>query len=110
MRTFKRLFPIFLVPVLLAGVALAQPAVQSGTNQSPALKISKSQFSPVYNHAPDQPRLYFGTVVRDTADEDGVGPGPGEIPSMVEQQVPQDMSLWNSFFTWSWFSLLLAPR
>ena len=101
MRTFKRLFPIFLVPVLLAGVALAQPAVQSGTNQSPALKISKSQFSPVYNHAPDQPRLYFGTVVRDTADEQSVAPG--------RWHAPQETSLCGSFFIWNWFSLLI-PR
>ena len=99
MRIFKRLFPIFLVPVLLAGVALAQPAVQSGTNHSPWLKISKPQFSLGYNHAPDPPRFYFGTVVRDTSDEQSVGPG--------RWQAPPEVSLLYSFFTRSWFSMLI---
>jgi hypothetical protein len=98
-RTFKRLFPIFLVPILLAGVALARPAIQA-TNQSPALKISNSQFSPGYNHAPDQPRLYFGTVVRDTADEQSIAPG--------QWQRPREVSPWSSWLTWTWFSLLIS--
>jgi hypothetical protein len=105
-RTFKRLFPVFLVPVLLVGVALAQPAVVNRTNHSQGVVISKSQFRPSY----DNPRLYFGTVVRDTADEAGVGPGPGDMPSILQQRVPRDVPLLNSFFTWSWFSLLLVPR
>lgn len=105
---FKRLFPVFLVLVLLAGVAPARPAGVARTSQCPRAGISKSQSVPGYNHAPDPLRLDFGTVVRDTADEDGVGPGHGEIPSTVQQQVPQGVPLWNSFFIW--FSLLLVPR
>jgi hypothetical protein len=100
-RIFKRLLPIFLVPVLLAGVALARPVAQTGTNLSPALKISNTQFSPGYNHAPDQPRFYFGTVVRDTADEQGIAPGRWQAPPVV--------SLGISYFSWTWFSLLI-PR
>jgi hypothetical protein len=94
---FKRLFPVFLVPILLAGVALAKPAGVTRINQSQGVVISKSQFNPGYNN----PRLDFGTVVRDTADEQSVGPG--------QWQAPRYGSLWNSVFTWSWFSLLI-PR
>jgi hypothetical protein len=98
-RILKRLLPVFLVPILLAGVALAQPAAQTGTNHSPWLKISKSQSSLGHNHAPDPPRFYFGTLVRDTSDEQSVGPG--------RWQVPPEVSLWYSFFTRSWFSMLI---
>ena len=103
---FKRLLPVFLVPILLAGVALARPAGVTRTSHSQGVAVPNSQLSPGY----DNPRLYFGTVVRDTADEDGVGPGPGDMPSILQQQGPSDVPLWNSFFTWSWFSLLLIPR
>jgi hypothetical protein len=109
-RIFTRLFSALPILVLLAGVALAQPALAAGTNHSLGAQVSKCQFIPGYNHPPSPPRLYFGTVVRDTADEDGVAPGPGEMPAMLQQQVPQDMPLWNSFFAWSWFSSLLALR
>ena len=108
MRTFKRLFPVFLVTILLAGLATAQAAGVAKTNRS--LGVSKSQSIPGYNRAPEPLRVDFGTVVRDTADEDGVGPGPGEIPSILQQQVSWDVPRWNSFFTWSWFSFLLVPR
>jgi hypothetical protein len=97
MRMFKRLFPVFLVPVLLAGVAAARPTRVTSTSQGQFAAVSKSQFS--YGH--DNPRLYFGTVVRDTADDQSVGPG--------RWQVPQAVSPWNSFFIWNWFSLLI-PR
>jgi hypothetical protein len=96
MRTFKRLFPIFLVPVLLVGVATARPAGVSRTSQSQFVAAPKSQFI----HGYENPRFYFGTVVRDTADEQSVRPGPW--------QGPREVSVWTSFFTWSWFSLLIA--
>jgi hypothetical protein len=94
-RTFKRLFPVFLVSILLAGVALARPAglIRSSNSQS---AVSKSQFRPGY----DNPRLYFGTVVRDTADDQGFEPG--------RRQIPPEASPWTSFFSWSWFSLLIS--
>jgi len=98
-RTFKRLFPVFLVTILLAGLATAQAAGLVKTNRS--LGVSKSQSVAGYNHAPDQLRLDFGTVVRDTADEQSFGPG--------QWQVPREVSPWTSFFSWSWFSLLI-PR
>jgi hypothetical protein len=94
-RKFKRLLPIFLVSVLLAGVVIARPAgaISSSSNQS--VTVSKS-FRPSY----DNPRLYFGTVVRDTADDQGFEPG--------RRQVPPEASPWTSFFSWSWLSLLIS--
>ena len=95
MRTFKRLFPVFLVAALLAGVALARPAgVISSSNGQ--LVAAKSQFKPGY----DNPRLYFGTVVRDTADDQGFEPG--------RRQLPPKVSPWTSIFSWSWLSLLIS--
>ena len=101
MRIFKRLFPIFLVPVLVAGVALAQPARVTSTSCSPVAGVSKSQSIPGYNHVPSPPRFYFGTVVRDTSDEQSIGPGRWQAPPVV--------SLGISVFSWNWFSLLI-PR
>jgi hypothetical protein len=95
---FKRLFPVFLVTILLAGLATAQAAGVIRTSQCPE---AKARSIPSYSHAPDPLRLDFGTVVRDTADEQSVGPG--------KWQAPRFGSLWNSVFTWSWFSLLI-PR
>lgn len=96
MRTFKRLFPFILVAVLLAGVALARPAgaISSGNGQSVA--VAKPQCRPGY----DNPRLYFGTVVRDTADDQGFEPG--------RRQVLPEASPWTSIFSWSWLSLLIS--
>ena len=105
MRKFKRLLPIFLVSILLAGVVLARPAGMTRTNHS-LVAASRSQISPGYS----DPRPDFGTVVRDTADEQGAKPGHDGIPSILQQEVPQDVPIWCSFFTWSWFSLLLVPR
>ena len=98
MRIFKRLFPVFLVTILLAGLATAQAAGVARTNRS--LGVSKSQPVHRYNYVPDPLRLDFGTVVRDTADEQSVGPG--------QWQAPRYGSLWNSVFTWSWLSLLIS--
>lgn len=99
---FKRLFPVFLVLVLLAGVAPARPTGVARTSQCPGAGISKSQSIPVYNQAPDPLRLDFGTVVRDTADEQSFGFG--------QWQVPREVSPWTSFFSWNWLCLLLVPR
>ncbi len=98
MRTFKRLLPAFLVTILLAGLATAQAAGVTRTNRSPT--ASKSLLIPGHNQAPGQLRLDFGTVVRDTADEQSVGPGHWQAPRVV--------SPWTSFFAWSWFSLLIS--
>jgi len=95
MRMFKRLFPIFLVTILLAGWATAQAAGPAKVNRSPA----GARTIPVHHYAPGQLRLDFGTVVRDTADEQRVGPG--------HWQAPREVSPWTSFFSWSWFSLLI---
>ena len=100
MRTFKRLLPCLMVLVLLAGVAPARPAGVTRTNHSLGVGVSKPQFNPGYHHPPTPPRLYFGTVVRDTSDEQSVGPG--------RWQSPQETSLCGSFFIWNWFSLLIS--
>jgi hypothetical protein len=94
MRTFRRLFPIFLVPVLLAGVAVARPVGLSRTSQSQLVAAPKPQFSYGY----ENPRFYFGTIVRDTADDQSVRPGPW--------QAPHEAPRWTSFVIWSWFNLL----
>jgi hypothetical protein len=94
---FKRLLPAFLVTILLAGLATAQAAGATRNSRAQSVGGSTSQFRPGYIN----PRLDFGTVVRDTADEQSVGPG--------HWQAPRAVSLWNSFFTWNWFSLLI-PR
>ena len=98
MRMFKRLLPAFLVTILLVGLATAQAAGAARTNRSPT--ASKSLFILGHNQAPGQLRLDFGTVVRDTADEQSVGPGHWQAPRVV--------SPWTSFFAWSWFSLLIS--
>ncbi|MBM3330706.1 hypothetical protein FJY68_02500 [candidate division WOR-3 bacterium] len=100
MRKFKRLFPVFLVTILLAGWTMAQAAGAAGVVQCQGAGISKTQPIPGYSHAPGPLRLDFGTVVRDTADEHSIEPGKWEAPRYG--------SLWNSVFTWSWFSLLIS--
>jgi len=94
-RTFKRLFPVFLVSVLLAGAALARPAGLIRSNNSQSVTVSKP-----CRPGGDSPRLYFGTVVRDTADDQGFELG--------RWQVPPEASPWTSFFSWSWLSLLIS--
>jgi len=93
-RKFKRLLPVFLVSVLLAGVALARPAALIRSSNSQTVSVSQSR--PSY----DNPRLYFGTVVRDTADDQGFEPG--------RRQLPPEASPWTSIFSWSWLSLLIS--
>jgi len=93
-RNFKRLLPVFLVSILLAGVVLARPSgvISSSNSQS---VIASKPFRP----GSDSPRLYFGTVVRDTADDQSVEPGRWQI----QPQVPS----WTSLFRWSWVYLLI---
>ena len=111
MRTFKRHFPVFLVLVLLAGVAPAQPAGATGTSRSLGAGVSPSQFIPGHSQAPSQPRFYFGVGSGDIGDTLEVdGPGRGEIPSTVQQQGLRDVPLLRSFFSWGWFSLVLGSR
>jgi len=100
MRTFERLCP-FLVLVLLVGIAGARSTGPVDANH----QLRSGSF-----HTSNPPRLDFGTVVRDTADEDALDPGPGVMPVDLQQQVPQRTSLWNLFFTRSWFDLLLCLR
>jgi len=86
-RTFKRLFPVFLVSILLAGVALARPAGLIRPSNSKSVAVSKP-----FRPGGDDLRLYFGTVVRDTADDQGFEP--------ARWQAPPQVPVWNSFFIW----------
>ena len=101
MRTFKRLFPI-LALVLLTSVALARPAGLSGTGRGPAMPVSDPQSC---NH-PGSLQLDFGTVVRDTADEQGIHPNGSQMPFVLRQQAWPG---WFSYFMRNWISDLL-PR
>ena len=96
MRTFKRLLPVFLVTILLAGLAKAHAAVAAGTSHSPGKVAPKLQVISGF----DNPRFDFGTVVRDTADDQSVRPGP--------RPGAQEAPGWASFVTWSWLSLLIV--
>ena len=59
---------------------------------------------------PTNPKLYFGTVVRDTADDGNVGVHRGGLPSVLQPREPQYASVWMCFIARSWISLLLVPR
>lgn len=97
---FKRLFPVFLVSVLLAGLAAAKPAVATRNSHSSGMSALESRPSPGCSRAPSTLQFDFGTVVRDTADEQSFGPG--------HWQAPRYMPMWHSYFTW--FTALLGPR
>jgi hypothetical protein len=97
MRMFKRLFPVFLVTILLAGLATAQAAGVTRNSHTQSVAGLTSHFRPGDNNQ----RFDFGTVVRDTADDQSVAPG--------RWQAPRNVSLWHSFLTWNWFSLQI-PR
>ncbi len=94
MRKFKRLFPVFLVSILLAGVVLARPAGVISSSNSQSVTASMP-----FRPGSDSPRLYFGTVVRDTADDQSFEPG--------WRQAPPQVRLWNSFLNWSWVNFLI---
>jgi len=100
MRTFRSLLPVLFL-ILLTSVVLARPAGVARTGRSLGVEPVKLPLCSGLG-SPPSPRLDFGTVVRDTADEQGFGPGRGEMP--------RDMPRWTSFFIWSWVDLLLVQR
>ena len=100
MRKFERLLPVLLVLVLLAGVASAFTAGSTRISPNSSSGSSQSQFVLRFNQAPSTMRLDFGTVVRDTADDQSVGPG--------RWQAPQTASGRTSFFIWNWFCYLIT--
>ena len=95
MRKFKRLLPVFLVSILLAGVVLARPSGVVSPSNSQSVTVWKP-----FRPGSDNPRLYFGTVVRDTADDQGFEPH--------RRQVLPVASPWMSFFYRSWLSLMIC--
>jgi hypothetical protein len=99
-RKFERLLPVLLVLVLLAGVASAFTAGSTRISPNSSSGSSQSQFVLRFNQAPSTMRLDFGTVVRDTADDQSVGPG--------RWQAPQTVSGRTSFFIWNWFCYLIT--
>jgi len=108
MRTFKRLFSV-LALILLTSVALASPVVvaRTGYSASPAVVTPRSH-SGFGN--PPTPRLYFGTVVRDTADEQSVRPDREQMPSVRLLGGPSYLPPWVLCFVRDWASLLLVTR
>jgi hypothetical protein len=100
MRIFQRLLP-FLVLVLLVGVVWARPVVPVNSGHELA--------SGLY-HPPTPPRLDFGTVVRDTADEQCVEPDRGASRYILQAQVGQGLPAWVLFFVRSWVPLALGSR
>ena len=95
MRNFKRLLAVFVVSSLLAGLAFARPAGAINPSNSQSGAVSTLLSRP----GSDAPRFYFGTVVRDTADDQGVRPSRW-------QGQPQ-VTLLNPLWTWSWLSILI---
>jgi hypothetical protein len=108
MRTSKRLFSV-LVLVLLTSVVLAKPAGLTQTGYNPVVKISRPGLCP-YSNEPPSPRIYFGTVVRDTADDQSIRPGWSERPDVRLQHVPIDLPWWVSCFTRNLAGLLLTSK
>jgi len=107
MRTLRRLFCI-LALVLLTGIVSARPA---GTSSCAGAAVATPQFVPSSNHrSPSLPRLDFGTVVRDTADDESFEPAPRDIRYVLQGQVPQGSSLWVLYFVRSWVTFLLVAR
>ncbi len=106
MRIFKRLFPV-LALVLLTAMVLARPAGPIGFNRNPGQQSVQPQVNFGLGNPPN-PKLYFGTVVRDTADEQGVG--YHEIPSGLKVQDAPYLPFWLSFIVQSWVGTLLAVR
>jgi hypothetical protein len=104
MRKPERLLPI-LVLVLLTSVVLARPARSGVTGRGLRVAAAQSRFCAGVL-AREDPRLDFGTVVRDTADEQSIEPGSRELPSVLRQQ---SLPGWTWFFIRSWISDLL-PR
>jgi hypothetical protein len=108
MRTLKRLFPV-LALILLTGVVLAMPTGLTRASSNPAGDVLRPKLYSGFNNPP-APRIYFGTVVRDTADEQNVGPDRGVIPSIRQAEAPRGLAVWIPFFVRCWDCLLLAPK
>jgi hypothetical protein len=108
MRTFKRLLPV-LAFILLTSVVLARPAGLARIGHNPIVAVSEPSLgSEFYN--PPNPRVCFGTVVRDTADEQSVGPSCEQMPSVRLLGAPRRLPAWISCFVQNWASLLLVSR
>ncbi|MBN2466051.1 hypothetical protein JXD38_10575 [candidate division WOR-3 bacterium] len=108
MRTFKRLLPI-LVVILLTSVVLARPAAFVRVGPNSVAEVTKPVFSrDSYN--PPCPRLDFGTVVRDTADDQSIGPVWSERPNLRIQQVVPNLPWWVWCFSRNLGGLLMISR
>jgi len=94
-RNFKRLFPLFLITILLAGMALARPVGAIGSSSGQLVAVAKPQSRLAW----ENPRMNFGTVVRDTADDQSIEPG--------RWQVQPKLPLWISLFNWNWACFLV---
>ena len=108
MRTFKRLFSV-LALILLTSVVLARPAGLTKIGYNPVAVVAKTSLRSDFGNPPN-PRLDFGTVVRDTADDHSFRPSCEQMPSSLLLGVPQRLPVWVWYFTRSWRSVLLIPR
>ncbi|HTW92874.1 MAG TPA: hypothetical protein VMH22_14375 [bacterium] len=108
MRIFKRLFPI-LALVTLTSVVSAMPAGPAATGHGAGAQVATPQFGLLSDIHPN-PRLYFGTVVRDTSDEQSVPIGTGMIPSTLQQQIPMGNSARVSLLCRIWVIFQMVLR
>ena len=106
MRMHDRLV-VLIALVLLTGVLSARTAQPAGVGFQPGAAPAQPSLR---SNTPPRVQFDFGTVVRDTADGDGIRPGPGGMPAGLMRQAPQDMSWWNRFFSRDWLGVLLALR
>jgi hypothetical protein len=105
-RIFKRLFSA-LALILLTSVVLARPAGLTKIGHNPVAAVTKSILRSDFSNPPN-PRLDFGTVVRDTADDHSFRPSCEQMPSYLPLGVPRRLPAWVSLFVHDWASLLLV--
>ncbi len=108
MRTFKRLFSV-LALILLTSVVLARPAGLVRIGHNPVAGVSTPVLCPDFNNPPG-PRLDFGTVVRDTADDQSIRPNCEQMPSALLLGAPRRLPTWISCLARGWNSVLLIWR
>ncbi|GEM_PF-1065120 len=108
MRIFKRLFPA-LALILLTSVVLARPAGLTKIGRNPVAEVATPSLRSDFGNPPN-PRLDFGTVVRDTADDHSFRPICEQMPSSLLLGAPRRLPAWVSLFVQNWVSILLVTR
>jgi hypothetical protein len=96
---------LFLVLVFVTGVALARPASAA---DPPGTAAAKPELQSVFDNPPPRPSLDFGTVVRDTSDEQAVLLGGSRMPLIPPQQARGNLPAWIWLFIRTRGSFLLV--